>query len=101
MVRHAVRAGRLRWRAHALERMLSRGIATTDARLVLLEGEVVEDYADDRPHPSALLLGRVGRRPLHVVVAYDGASDYAYVVTAYEPDLKHFFPDYRTRRPDE
>jgi len=33
-----------------------------------------------------------------VLVALDEASGYAYVITAYEPDLEHFEPDFRMRR---
>lgn len=65
---------------------------------VLLSGEVIEDYADDTPYPTALFLGWADERPFHVVAAYDAQSRYCLVVTAYKPDLEHFENDYKTRR---
>jgi hypothetical protein len=100
-LRTAVNQSRIRWRAHALERMLERAISTRDVAHVLLSGNLVEDYADDEPFPSALLMASVAGRPLHVVVAFDSAEGYAYVVTAYEPDTDHFEPDLRTRQSHE
>ncbi|MFO7958629.1 MAG: DUF4258 domain-containing protein [Candidatus Brocadiia bacterium] len=97
-IARAARQGCLRWRAHALERMLQRGISRASVLRTLEQGEVIEDYPDDRPFPSALLLGFAEGRPLHVVVALDATSGYAHVVTVYEPDLEHFESDFRTRR---
>ena len=100
-MRQAVREHRLRWRSHAVERMLARAIHTPDVLDVLLNGEIIEDYPDDSPYPSALVLGTCGSRTLHVVVAYAAGSGYAYVVTAYEPDREHFEADFRRRKTDE
>ena len=97
-LRQAVTAGRIRWRVHALEAMLERAIGSSQVIAVLVSGQVLEDYPDDTPYPSALFMAPVGGRVLHVVVAFDAHQDYAYVVTAYEPDTDHFEPDFRTRR---
>ena len=75
-----------------------RGITRAQVCQAILSGEVIEDYPQDRPFPSVLVLAFVGGRPLHVVVALDAAAAYAYVITAYEPGLERFQPDSRTRR---
>ena len=98
LLRRTVVARRLRWRQHALYRMMQRGITRGQVRQAILSGEAIEDYPHDRPYPSALLLALVGERPLHVVVALDAVSEQAYVITAYEPGLDRFEPDLRTRR---
>ena len=64
-------------------------------------GEVVEDYPDDEPYPSALILGFDEDGPLHVVVAYDSLNQYCMVITAYYPDTEYFEDDFRTRKTDE
>ncbi|MFQ5916078.1 MAG: DUF4258 domain-containing protein [Nitrospinota bacterium] len=97
-VRRAIRARRVDWQRHALERMAERHIARTEAFQVLLAGERIEDYPDTVPFPSALFLGWSGPRPLHVVVAYDSSKDRVFVITVYDPDLEHFEPDFKTRR---
>ena len=98
-VRLGVRSGQIRWRRHALERMLERGILRDHVRAVILEGEMIEEYASTEPYPSGLFHGVIGGRPLHVVVAWDVSdAGLAYVITAYEPDELHFEPDLKTRR---
>jgi hypothetical protein len=97
-LRAALAAGRFEWRRHALERMAERGISQVAALHVLQWGERIEDYAEDRPYASALLLGWHEGKPVHAVAAFDPQHDWAYVITVYEPDLEHFEADYRTRR---
>lgn len=65
---------------------------------LLLTGEIIEDYADDKPFPTALFLGWLQEEPFHVVTALDPVSGYCFVITVYRPDLDHFEPDYKTRR---
>jgi len=65
---------------------------------VLLNGERIRDYTEDRPFPSALFLGYISGKPLHVVAACDEIENEAFVITAYEPSLDVFESDYRTRK---
>jgi len=97
-LRLAVRAGRIEWQRHALERMAERGIARQQVKAVLLEGERIEDYPDTYPMAAALFFGGPAGRALHVVGALDAAAQTAYVITAYEPTKEHFGTDLRTRR---
>jgi hypothetical protein len=94
----AVESGKIEWQRHALERMMERGISTKIVKQILLSGEIIEDYPDYKPYPSALLLGWVEKEPFHVVIALDYESNYCFVITAYRPDLEHFKSDYKTRR---
>lgn len=61
-------------------------------------GEVIEEYPDDTPYPSALLFGTTeADRPLHIVCAYDAEGDRAIIVTVYHPDPQRWY-DYRRRK---
>lgn len=71
LVAQGIQQGRLHWGLHVLERMAQRDIARADVLIVLREGEVIEEYLNDHPYPSALVHGFVAGRPLHVVVALD------------------------------
>ena len=66
-------------------------------RDVLERGERIEEYADDTPFPSYLMLGRFGRN-LHVVAADDPSADETLVITTYEPDPNEWEADLKTRR---
>jgi len=50
-------ADRITFRVHAVRRMFRRAISVEDVRRVLADGETIEDYPDDKPYPSRLLLG--------------------------------------------
>ncbi len=77
-----------------MERKISRGTV----KKVLLSGEIIEEYPEDKPYPSALFLGGVEEQSFHVVAAFDSETDYCFIITAYKPDLEHFESDYKTRR---
>lgn len=96
--RVAVDRGRIEWRRHVLERITARGILQSQVVDVLLTGEQIEDYSEDRPYPSALFLGFQSGKPIHVVASFDEEGDYAYIITAYQPNLDVFDTDFKTRR---
>ena len=77
---------RLVFRVHAIQRMFERGIAKEDVRQALSTGKTIEAYPEDQPYPSRLVLGWVGVRPIHVVVADNPVQQETIVVTVYEPD---------------
>jgi len=98
IVQDAVRQGCIEWQKHALERMIEREISREEVKEVLLNGEIIETYPDDKPYPSALFLGWAKKEPLHVAVALDSLTGWCFVITVYKPDLEHFESDCRTRR---
>jgi hypothetical protein len=84
---------------HALNQMNApeRMISAQEVRAVILQGKVIEDYAEDARGHSCLMLGRgVGNRPIHVVCA--PKSDYLAIITAYLPDPNRWERDWQTRR---
>jgi hypothetical protein len=98
VLRDAVAAGSIEWRKHVLQKLAERGIAQQAVREVLLKGERIRDYTEDKPFPSALFLGYVSAKPLHVVAACDETCRQVFVITVYEPSLDVFESDYRTKR---
>ncbi|MGB2728951.1 MAG: DUF4258 domain-containing protein [Halobacteriota archaeon] len=80
---------------HAWEAMDKRGIGTNEIINVILNGEIIEEYRDDKPCPSFLILGFVGSRPIHVLAAL--CKEHIRIVTTYEPDAAKWV-DYRFRK---
>jgi len=78
--------------------MFQRNISRDAVIDALKTGECIEDYPEDRPFPSALFLGWHRDKALHVVAALDDVASRIFIITVYEPDLRHFEPDLRTRR---
>ncbi len=82
---------------HVIERCKQRGIRPIHIRLSVMTGEIIEDYPDDFPSPSCLILGSptIGV-PLHVVIGSNGET--AKVITAYYPDIDKWESDMKTRK---
>jgi len=89
---------KLVFRVHAVRRMFTRKISRDEVAAVIRNGEDVEDYPDDKPYPSKLLLGWSGGRPVHAVVAHNETEGEFIVVTAYEPDLEKWEEGFKVRR---
>lgn len=53
----------------------------------IFNGEVIEEYPDDKPYPSVLIYGKTMREsPLHIVCAYNKEDDIGIIITVYHPD---------------
>ena len=61
-----IAAGRIEWRKHVLQKLSERGIPQQTVRDVMLKGDCIREYTDDKPFPSALFLGYVSGKPFHV-----------------------------------
>ncbi|MGA9057665.1 MAG: DUF4258 domain-containing protein [Terriglobia bacterium] len=91
-------ATKLVFRVHALQRMFERQLGIEDVEAVVESGETIEDYPNDRPYPSRLVLGWRGARPVHVVVAHNLSENELIVITVYEPDPELWEADFRRRK---
>lgn len=89
---------RLVFRVHAIQRMFQRHFNEEDIRRGLESGEVVEEYPDDKPYPSRLVLGWLGSRPIHVVVADNDEAQETIVITVYEPEPDEWESDFKRRK---
>jgi len=79
--------------------MIQRRIAIADIAYVVDKGVIIEEYPDETPYPSSLLLGWIGGRPLHVVSADEKDSDFTHIITAYFPDPKKWDKEFKRRKP--
>ncbi len=86
------------FRVHALQRMFSREISDENVRYVIKKGEVIEDYPTDTPYPSKLILGWIGARPIHVVIAENKHQKELIIITVYEPSIDKWENGFRRRR---
>jgi len=97
IIKALLKSNNILWTSHCLERMGERDIKRADVKNCLRNGEVIEDYPDDFPNPSCLVLGTtIDGKFLHVVAGAD--NNYLYIITAYYPTLDKFEPDMKTRR---
>jgi len=78
--------------------MFERALSPDVVRRIVGEGEQIASYPDDKPLPSALVLGFEAGIPVHVLVARNPQSNECIIVTVYRPDPALWRDDFKTRR---
>ncbi|MEQ1888291.1 MAG: DUF4258 domain-containing protein [Alphaproteobacteria bacterium] len=83
---------------HALRRMFERNISPDEVRRAIETGNTIESYLDDTPYPSALILGFVINRPLHIVLGYNDTARECYIITTYWPNPDQWDGHFKVRK---
>lgn len=88
------------FKRHTLLRMHQRSIIADEIKSVLSEPVLVENYPDDNPLPSALILGYTfHNRPIHAVIAMEEKeAPLVWLITVYEPSLDQWEKGFLKRR---
>lgn len=82
---------------HAVMRFKQRDIKMKDIRYAINNGEIIEQYPDDYPYPSCLILGKTkSDEYIHIVMSDEGTM--SGIITAYYPDADKWSQDFRTRK---
>jgi len=84
------------YREHAIQRMFERDIFEIDVENTIKNGEIIEEYYDDKPYPLFLVLGLNGK-PLHIVFAKNHEENEIIIITTYYPDKDKWSDDYKRR----
>ncbi len=96
-IRERVEAEEHRFTIHALERCVERSILPEDVRHIILSGEIIEDYPEDKYGPSCLICGVTPKgKIMHVQCSIDPV----WIITAYDPSLRpdEWEKDFKRRR---
>lgn len=90
-----VKNGKYRLTLHAQQRLDQRAILLSELLEILYNGEIIEEYLDDKPYPSCLIMGRIrGGFPVYAVVAVEKQ---VHVITVHWMDPEKWL-DPKTRR---
>jgi hypothetical protein len=84
---------------HAVRQMSrpERMISTTDIRIIIEAGVIIENYPDDPRGHSCLISGMdSNNRPVHIVCSLK--EDYLAIITAYIPDETEWSADFSQRK---
>jgi hypothetical protein len=96
-IREKIDAGLFEFSKHAVDQSLRPGIRVEEIREVMSNGEIIEDYPNDKYGPSLLILGfTVPGRPLHIQCSYP-SRPLLKIITLYEPDADRWI-DFRHRK---
>ena len=96
-LRELCKNGSIRWTMHVMKRLILRNISQDEVVQAIQAGEIIEQYPDDYPCPSCLILGiTITGKCLHVVCG--GGNDVVWMITAYCPDPAEWEDDFNTRK---
>ena len=83
---------------HAVDHSILRQIRVQEIREAIANGQVIEDYPEDKYGPSCLICGLTqARRPIHVQCSYPSRS-LIKIITVYEPNFQRWNDDFTQRR---
>ena len=83
----ALKSGRVNITRHAYQEAKNDSLALDDIIYATHNGEIIEDYPDNKPFPCCLMYGKTSaNEPVHCVWAYDSITRIAVLITVYRPD---------------
>ena len=86
------------YRVHALRRMFVRNITFGEIDEILDRIEVIEEYPEDKPYPSCLILGFTkANKPIHMVFSTNHEEKTVIIITVYVPDRHKWENGYKRR----
>ena len=96
-IRNKIVQNQFEFSQHALNQSIVRHIGVQELREAMANGQIIEDYPDDKYGPSCLILGfTVAARPLHVQCSYP-SRPLVKIITLYQPNPEMWI-DFKVRR---
>jgi len=94
---NSIRNSRVRITDHADNEAVDDGLTFEEIYFSVMHGEVIEDYPNDKPYPSCLILGNnFSGEPIHSVWAYNSENLWAVLITVYRPNPEQWI-DWKVR----
>ena len=83
---------------HAVDQSISRQIRLQEIREAIANGQIIEDYPNDKYAPSCLICGltKIGKT-IHIQSSYP-SRPLIKIITVYEPDPQKWNSDFTIRR---
>lgn len=84
-IQNQIKNKNYRFTIHCLERMLERKITKEEIEQAIQNGEIIEEYPQDKYSPSCLILGyTLSKKPLHIQCSIEPV----WIITCYDPSKR-------------
>ncbi|MCP4682655.1 MAG: DUF4258 domain-containing protein [Desulfobacterales bacterium] len=94
---NAIRNSRVKITDHADEEAFDHNLTYEEIYSSVIQGDVIEDYPNDKPYPSCLIMGKnFSGEPIHSVWAFNPGNSWAVLITVYRPDPERW-DDWKVR----
>ena len=99
---NAIHENKIRISDHADEEAQSDQLSFDEIFTSIFQGEIIEDYPEDKPYPSCLIYGlNLKNEPIHSVWGYNPENQWAVLITVYRPDPQRWIKYKRRRNKDD
>ncbi len=96
-IREGFKRNRYEYSLHSVDQSILRHITRKEILEAIENGEIIENYSDDKYGASCLIYGKTNlERPLHIQCSHPTRPKIK-IVTLYEPDPEEWV-DFRKRR---
>ncbi len=96
-IREKIAQGQFEFTKHAVDQSILRRISVSELREAIADGEIIEDYPDDKYGPSCLIFGWTqAHRPLHIQCSHP-SRPLIKIITLYEPSSEQWV-DFKERK---
>jgi hypothetical protein len=96
-IRQKIARNQIEFSKHAVDQSILRHISVQELYEATANGEIIEDYPQDKYCPSCMIFGFTqGNRPLHIQCSYP-SRPLIKIITLYEPD-PNLWIDFKIRR---
>jgi len=97
LLRQKIGSNQFEFTKHALDQSILRRITVKEVREAMANGEVIENYPDDKYGPSCLVFGNTkSGRPIHLQCSHPFRENVK-IITLYQPDPEEWI-DFKVRR---
>lgn len=97
-IRHKIDEGQFEFSKHAVDQSILRQIRVREIKEAISNGQVIEDYRQDKYGPSCLVCGLTrAQRPIHIQCSYP-FRPLIKIITVYEPEPQRWNDDFTRRR---
>ena len=97
-IRRKFAEGQFEFSKHAVDQSILRQVRVQEVRDAVANGQIIEDYPDDKYGPSCLICGWTqARRPIHIQCSYP-YRPLIKIITVYEPLPQKWNDDFTQRR---
>lgn len=99
---HSIQCGKIRISDHADEESHNDGLTYDEIFNSVFNGEIIEDYGQDKPYPSCLIYGKNFKdEPIHSVWGYNTENEWSVLITVYRPDQERWLNWKQRRRKND
>ena len=97
-IKDSIVQSRVLWSSHAEFERYQDDLTRDEVLSAILNGEIIEEYDNDKPLPSCLIYGKDNNKQIHIVIAFNNNTGFIRIITVYIPDFRRWENDLRTRR---